>query len=303
MTTMPNWEGFMAPVLRVMSDGETRNRREINAAVIVEARLTEDDVAETLSSGQPKYANRIGWGLSFMANVGALERPARGHYRITEAGRRALDRFPAGARERDFAALAEDPTTGISAYEASTPAGTVPAVAEETDLDPVEQVTNGIDRIESSVSKDLLERLHANDPTFFEHTVVKLLIAMGYGGVDGQGTVTSQSNDGGIDGIIDQDLLGINRVYVQAKRYSPETVIDRPAIQSFVGAIDGKASSGVFITTARFTAGARDYAEGRSARIILIDGALLTKLMIRFEVGVQVKQTLKIVEIDEDFFE
>lgn len=116
--SMPNWEGFMAPLLAVMADGNVRNRREINEAVAVQAALSEDDLAETLGSGQPKFANRIGWGLSFLTNVGALERPARGHYRITEAGRAVLKKFPDGVRERDFAIFAEDPTSGISAYSA-----------------------------------------------------------------------------------------------------------------------------------------------------------------------------------------
>ncbi|MGC9222226.1 MAG: winged helix-turn-helix domain-containing protein, partial [Solirubrobacteraceae bacterium] len=116
MAEIPTWEGFLRPVLTVMADGKVRNRREINDAVAREAKLTPENIAETLSSGQPKYANRIGWGLSFMANVGALERAARGQYRITNAGRNVLDKFPDGIFEKDFAQLAEDPTTGISAY-------------------------------------------------------------------------------------------------------------------------------------------------------------------------------------------
>ena len=143
----------------------------------------------------------------------------------------------------------------------------------------------------------------AQDPAFFEAAVVQLLVKMGYGGADGRATVTAKSNDGGIDGIIDQDTLGLSRVYVQAKRYALDATIDRPAIQSFVGALDGRAGSGVFITTASFTKGARDYAESRSTRVILIDGPRLARLMIQYGVGVQEKQTVRIVEVDEDFFE
>lgn len=303
--SLPNWEGFMAPVLAVMSDGNVRNRREINEAVAVQAALSEDDLAETLGSGQPKFANRIGWGLSFMANVGALERPARGHYRITQPGLAVLRRFPDGLRERDFAILAEDPSSGISSYAAvDKPAAASSAeVGASIEIDPTEQVNEGIDRIHRQVGADLLQRLHAQDPAFFEAAVVQLLVKMGYGGADARATVTAKSNDGGIDGIIDQDTLGLNRVYVQAKRYALDATIDRPAIQSFVGALDGQAGSGVFITTASFTKGAREYAESRSTRIILIDGPRLARLMIQYGVGVQEKQTVRIVEVDEDFFE
>jgi restriction system protein len=137
----------------------------------------------------------------------------------------------------------------------------------------------------------------------FSRLVVGLLVAMGYGGADGQATVTKQSNDAGIDGIIDQDTLGLSRVYVQAKRYAPDTAVQRPELQAFVGALSGKADGGVFITTGRFTRGAREYAEMVPTRVILIDGARLTSLMIRYGVGAQVKRTLRIVEVDEDFFE
>lgn len=139
--------------------------------------------------------------------------------------------------------------------------------------------------------------------TFFEQTVVDLLVAMGYGGAEGQAHVTAASNDGGIDGIIDQDTLGLSRVYVQAKRYAPEISVGRPEIQGFVGALSGKADGGVFITTSRFSSGAREYAEVVPTRVILIDGERLVSLMIRFGVGVQAKQTVEIVEIDEDYFE
>jgi len=303
--SMPTWEGFMHHVLAAMMDGVVRGRRELNAVVAVEANLSAEQMDELLSSGQPRYANRIGWAASFLTNVGALARPRRGNYVITNAGREVLKRFPHGLLERDFKALASDPNSGLTAYTAmEKPQPAVrEAETEPTSLDPTEQVTEGIDRIHRQVGADLLDRLYAQDPSFFESAVVQLLVKMGYGGADGRATVTAKANDGGIDGIIDQDTLGLNRVYVQAKRYALDSTIDRPAIQSFVGALDGQAGSGVFITTASFTKGARDYAESRSTRVILIDGARLARLMIQYGVGVQEKQTVRIVEIDEDFFE
>ncbi|HQV58972.1 MAG TPA: restriction endonuclease, partial [Ilumatobacteraceae bacterium] len=140
------------------------------------------------------------------------------------------------------------------------------------------------------------------DPAFFESAVVKLLLAMGYGGAGGRGVTTSASNDGGIDGIIDQDVLGLSKVYVQAKRYAPSNSVQRPELQGFVGALSGKAERGVFISTSRFSQGAVDYVNSIPTRIILIDGQRLTQLMIDYGVGVQVQEIYKVVKIDEDFF-
>jgi restriction system protein len=169
-------------------------------------------------------------------------------------------------------------------------------------MTPTEQVEGGIARIHEEVASELLSRLQGKEPAFFEAAVVNLLLAMGYGGETGSGTVTQLTNDGGIDGVIDQDVLGLRRVYVQAKRYAPDNVVQRPDVQGFVGALSGKADSGVFITTSRFSEGARAYAASVPTRIILIDGARLTSLMIRYGVGVQVRETYSIVEVDEDFF-
>jgi len=169
-------------------------------------------------------------------------------------------------------------------------------------MTPIEQVQDGITRIHEEVADELLVRLQGREPGFFEEAVVQLLLAMGYGGASGSGTVTQLSNDGGIDGVIDQDILGLNRVYIQAKRYGENNVAGRPDLQAFVGALSGKADRGVFITTSRFTDGARVYAEAVPTRIILIDGKRLTSLMIRYGVGVQVRETYEVVEIDEDFF-
>lgn len=162
----------------------------------------------------------------------------------------------------------------------------------------------GIERIHASVAGDLLTRLHAGHPEFFEQAVLDLIMAMGYGGAEGTASRTHLSNDGGIDGIVDQDALGLSRIYVQAKRYALDASVGRPEIQAFVGALHGnQANQGVFITTGRFSRGARDYTGSVPTRVVLIDGARLAALMIRYGVGVQVKQTAHIVEVDEDFFE
>ena len=303
---MPNWEGFMIPTLQVLSDGEVRHWREFQPLVADRAKLTDEQKQELLPSGsQLKYENRIGWGVSFLTNVGALSRPRRGHYTITEAGKQLIAMFPNGAKERDIRVLGEDPHSPISVYQKSDRATKVSDAVIEADsesMTPTEQVQSGIERIHEEVAVELLERLQGKEPGFFEQAVVQLLLAMGYGGTTGSGSVTQLSNDGGIDGVIDQDVLGLSRVYIQAKRYAHDNVVGRPDVQAFVGALSGKADSGVFITTSRFSDGARGYAEGVPTRVILIDGKRLTSLMIRYGVGIQIRETYKVVEIDEDFF-
>lgn len=307
MTEMPNWEGFMIPTLRVMSDGVVRHWREFQPKVADEAQLTEEQRQETLPSGtELRYENRIGWAVSFLTNVGALSRPKRAHYQITDAGQQVLRLFPDGARERDIKALGEDPSSQIRVYESTVSrAKKAEGAADEesSSMTPEEQVQAGIERVHEEVAGELLERLMGKEPGFFERAVVELLLAMGYGGTSGAGNVTKLSNDGGIDGVIDQDILGLNRVYIQAKRYAVGNAVGRPDLQAFVGALQGKADRGVFITTSHFSTNAQDYAENVPTRIILIDGKRLTSLMIRYNVGVQVRDTYKIVEIDEDFFE
>ncbi|ANJ29019.1 restriction endonuclease [Agromyces aureus] len=302
---MPNWEGFMLPTLQVLSDGVVRHWREFQPLVAEQVKLSEAQKQELLPSGtQVKYENRIGWGVSFLTNVGALSRPKRGHYTITAAGKQLIEMFPNGVHERDIRALGEDPNSPIRVYQKTERTkASEPGVGIDGDsMTPIEQVQSGIERIHEEVAVELLERLQGKEPGFFEQAVVQLLLAMGYGGATGSGSVTQLSNDGGIDGVIDQDVLGLSRVYIQAKRYANTNVVQRPDLQGFVGALSGKADSGVFITTSRFSEGARAYADGVPTRVILIDGKRLTSLMIRYGVGVQVRETYKVVEIDEDFF-
>ena len=304
MTEMPAWEGFMIPTLQILADGAVHPRRGIYLAVADQVALSEQQRQECLSGGNLRYENRVGWALSFLAKVGALERPSRGQYRITTAGRELLTRFPEEMRERDIRALGDDPDCGIRPYVATVGPNTASEqVSEEsTEMTPIEQVQEGIARIHDEVASELLKRLQDREPDFFEAAVVKLLLAMGYGGTGGSGAVTALTNDGGIDGVIDQDVLGLSKVYIQAKRYASGNSVQRPEVQAFVGALSGKADSGVFITTSTFSRGAREYVEGVPLRIVLIEGESLSDLMIRYGVGVQIRETYRIVEVDEDFF-
>lgn len=302
--SVPSWEEFNVWVLRVLEDGETLSIRELRRKVPVRMNLPEEQLAVTVSSGQSMVANRIGWAASYLTRVDALERPKRGHYRIANIGRQLLADHPDGVTEAHLRKFAKPGDW----WWVATPKlddGTVsvdPADEVDTKLDPIEQVEQGIDRIHEDVGHQLLSRLQEREPEFFEEAVVDLLLKMGYGGAHGRGQVTKFTRDGGIDGVIDQDALGLNKVYIQAKRYATNNSVQRPEVQSFAGALRGKAEGGVFITTGRFTAGAREYVNTSPDRIILVDGQQLVSLMIQYGVGVEVKQTYSVVEVNEDYF-
>jgi restriction system protein len=302
MNRLRTWEEFNAPVLSVLSDGVVRTLRELRRDVANACGLTPEQLAEALPSGQSRADNRIGWAASYLNRVDALNRPTRGRYEITSFGRELVAKYPSGITEDHLRAVAK-PGDEWWITRRSVDGETLVQVEEPaTALDPTEQVEQGIARIHEEVASGLLARLHGQEPAFFESAVVRLLLAMGYGGVGGRGVTTALSNDGGIDGVIDQDVLGLRKVYVQAKRYKSENVVQRPELQGFVGALSGKADSGVFITTSRFSPGAIDYARTVPINLVLINGQHLTELMIEYSVGVQARSTVRIVEIDEDFF-
>jgi restriction system protein len=302
MSGMPTWEEFNVPVLTVLSDGATRTLRELRRDVADAVALTAEQRAETLASGQLRADNRIGWAASYLNRVDALHRPSRGRYEITDFGRELLLRHPGAITENDLKAVAKEGDEWWISRSSVDGQDRQRLDDTATVLDPTEQVEQGVARIHEEVASELLSRLIGQEPAFFESAVVKLLLAMGYGGVGGRGVTTDLTHDGGIDGVIDQDVLGLSKVYVQAKRYSPNNAVQRPEVQGFVGALSGKADGGVFITTSRFSQGAVEWVKTVPARIILIDGQRLAELMIEYGVGVQVERTYRVVEIDEDFF-
>lgn len=302
----PTWEQYLVPSLRVLSDGQVHRARQVVDAAADLLGVTAEQRRIRIPSGQEQYHNRGNWALSALARSAAVERPARGLYRISESGRRLLADHPEGVNEKHLRALQGEERASHRGRALSLQNQEEAMITgeEASALDPDEQIAAGVARINGDVADQLLIRFMAQEPVFFEQAVLDLLIAMGYGGAEGSATRTQLSHDGGIDGIVDQDALGLSRIYVQAKRYAADNIIGRPVIQAFVGALAGnQASQGVFITTSRFSADAVAYAEQVPTRIILIDGDRLTRLMIRYAVGVQVKRTVQIVEVDEDFFE
>lgn len=304
VSEMPTWDGFLLPILQVLRDGETVQARDVQDRVAEHVGLTEDQRGEVLDSGQLRFRNRIGWAVSSLARAGALARPRRGSYTVTDVGRRLLAEHPHRLDEVDL--------RQIPAYRDHVPVRRTNsfrvAPGEESerssDLDPVEQIDAGIARLRGEVAAQLLERLRAASPDFLEQSVLDVLVAMGYGGFEQRARRIGGSGDGGVDGVIDQDPLGLARIYVQAKRYASDNIVGRPQVQGFVGALHGQqASQGIFITTSSFSREAIDYARSVNASVILIDGERFANLMIDRGVGVQAVQTYTIVKLDEDYFE
>lgn len=302
------WDQYMNPVLEVLQGGEVLVRRDLIERVADRTNTTDKDRMEFIDSGQATYVSRISWAITYLHRADCLDRPKRAHYVINDLGRQLHHQHPDGVSHKALASFVESqgmlPLTESRKPEPGSAVVEEGNVEKHNELTPTEQIEAGVERLHETVAADLLDRLHANAPEFFEQAVLDLLIAMGYGGTKGKATRTQLSNDGGIDGVIDQDALGLSRIYVQAKRYALDRVIGRPDIQAFVGALHGEqAHQGVFITTGQFSNSAVNYAENLNVRVVLIDGARLAQLMIRFGVGVQVKRTVAVVEVDEDFFE
>lgn len=304
MITCPIWPEFVLPILQLLSDGKARTNREIRTAAFDLMGLSDEARAEMLPSGEARAHNRSGWAITYIHKAGWIERVSRGTYRIAEAGRAALQTYAQGFHDYATASAVLDqfwesrprPKAKASEQEA------LPEVPAQ--IDPIEQIENGIAQIDAEVGASLLERLRTSDPAFFEEAVVQVLLAMGYGGSEQRGKRIGGTGDGGVDGVIDQDALGLDQIYVQAKRYAEGNNVGRETIQAFMGALAGVgASRGVFITSSDFTQRALDYANSVNARLILINGKRLVALMLKHRVGVQVKQTYHVLEIDEDFFE
>lgn len=301
---VPSIDQFRPAVLRVLADGEVRSVSQICVEAAQYLKLSESAMAETLSSGQPRYRNRTNWACSSLSKAGLVSKPERGLYQIAQDGRTVDVRNLTSYSEKD---LLEWPRwqgyqQEIAERKASEHLDSV-TVPVDTDSDPIEQ-TIELARIHNATTEtELRTKLQEGTPTFFERAVVDLLWAMGYGGPHGEREHLGKSGDGGIDGVIRQDALGLNKVYIQAKRYADDNHVGRPAIQQFYGSLSSRgADRGVFITTSRFSKEAKRAAEDYKT-VILIDGIRLTKLMLEYRVGVQPVQHLTLFEVDEDYFE
>jgi len=302
--TIGNLEYYFIPVLKELKDNGKKHHRAIKEAIAKKEHLTDAELAQATPKGRSIYRSRVHWSVAFLAQARAIIRPERGYLEITERGLKLLAEHPNGFRKKLFNTFPDyKDAWGRGNTHHGTPGEEAPEQAINT---PLEQIEIAIQQIENSVSAEIIQRIQGLSPKFLELVVLELLHAMGYGDSTSALEHLGGPGDEGVDGVINQDKLGLQRIYVQAKRYKSDSTIGRPEIQKFVGALTGLgANGGVFITTSAFTPDARDYAQKSqlSPRIVLIDGVELGQLMVRHGIGVQEQKSYKIVDIDEDYFE
>ncbi|MBV5263895.1 restriction endonuclease [Pinisolibacter aquiterrae] len=302
--TIPDYQSLMLPVLRAAVGGEVRIG-EVVARLADALALSEAARTQSIpSGGQTLFGNRVHWAKTYLAKAGLVENTRRGHFRITPRGTDVLATDPERIDNQFLGRFAEF----RQFVAAPTETGTAEAPAAPTataDQTPDEVMRAAHRRIEMALAKDLVDRVRTAPPEFFERLIVKLLLAMGYGGSAEQaGRSLGRSGDGGVDGVIDQDALGLDRVYIQAKRYAEGNTVGAGAIRDFFGSLDRhKATKGLFVTTSTFTADARQTAEYLSKRIVLVDSDQLATLMVRWNIGCRIEETLHLKRLDEDFFE
>jgi restriction system protein len=290
---LPKYHETFIPILTVLNrDGEL-SRRELLTKVRDEyySDLPEEELARQTKPGESLILNRIGWGIVYLKQAKLIEQPERAMFKITQKGKRVLENGELSLKD-----LKSDPD--YQAYEAQKKQRNTDDRDFDDNASPQDMIDKGVREIEYQVKSDLLDRLQRVDPYYFEEVISGLLSAMGYGKPAG----TTKSGDGGIDGIINQDPLGVEKIYIQAKRFNENQVREKD-IRDFIGAMAGGTSKGVFVTTSTFHESAIQRAREVPNTIILIDGDQLVDLMVRHNVGVQVKNTYEVKEVDEDFFE
>lgn len=304
--TVPDFQSFFRPLLEVIQDGSSYSTTDLYQLLARHFDLSEKAKSEVLPSGKQKtYMNRIAWAKTYLKKAGLLEQPARAVVQITPAGKQLLLTAPAridvgflknySEEFLDFHTMDKDSTAG---NETTVSYGK----PQDTDTPDIVMAT-AFKSIQKALAADLLVKVKEGSPDFFEQLVVDLLINMGYGGaVPDNGHVTPSSADGGIDGLIKEDKLGLDVIYIQAKRW--ENTVHRPEIQKFIGALaQHGAKKGVFITTSNFSKGAIECRPMNDTRIILIDGQELASLMIEHNLGVSIKETFHLKRMDTDYFE
>jgi restriction system protein len=302
--TVPDYQSLMLPVLLAAAAGERRIGAVVES-LAEELGLSEAARAALLASGrQTIFANRVHWAKTYLAKAGLVEATKRGHFRLTQRGADVLAASPERIDNR-FLSRFEEFRQFSDRSAQPTDDEVVPEPADAAEQTPDEIMRAAHRRIEAALAEDLLDRVRAAPPDFFERLIVNLLLAMGYGGSAADaGRALGRSGDDGVDGVIDQDALGLDRVYIQAKRYAAGNSVGPGAIRDFFGSLDRhKAAKGLFVTTSGFTSSARETADYLSKRIVLIDGEQLTRLMIRHNVGCRIEEVLHVKKVDEDFFE
>ena len=298
---IPDYQSLMKPVLELAASGEVRISEAVTRLEQV-FRLSEEEKLELLPSGkQTRFANRVHWARSYLKQAGLLRNTRRGHFEITDEGRRVLadnpERIDAKYLERYDAFLEFKSRSNTLEEELGEQPASDTTTPDETMRAAYEQISNAL-------AADLLGRLRESEPAFFESVIVELLLKMGYGYGSSAGSVLGRSGDDGVDGVINLDPLGVDQVYVQAKRYQATSPIGSGAIRDFYGALGLKdVTKGIFVTTSSFTPNARATAEKLGARLVLVDGPQLARLMVAHEVGCRVTEVFKVAVVEESYFE
>jgi restriction system protein len=302
--TVPDYQSLMRPVLDLLSDGGDHPAPAIREAVADRVGLSEADRAELTPSGQkPLYHDRISWALSYLTQAGLLARPKRGVYKLTGRGQEVLARH-AGRIDNSVLLQYQEFKDFLSRSAPRDGTALKKSAGSKGDEDtPDESLETAYRRLRAAIEAELLQQVKTASPAFFERLVVELLVAMGYGGsLKDAGRAIGRSGDGGIDGIIKEDRLGLDVIHVQAKRWDEKTV-GRPDVQSFAGSLDGvRAKKGIFLTTSAFSKDAQDYVERIDKRIVLIDGSELVSLMYDYGIGVTPSAVYAVKRVDSDYF-
>lgn len=301
---IPDFQTLMLPLLRVVSDGGEHRVRDIVDRLAIQFKVSEDERREMLDSGaQAIFDNRVGWARTYLKKAGLLDSPRRAVFQITDAGRDVLKRNPA---KIDIKFLRQFPL--FLEFNSMSKENLETEDAQPTDVSiqtPEERMNLAYQQIRKSLASELLGQVVSVTPSFFERIVVELLVRMGYGGsIQEAGKAIGKSGDEGIDGTIKEDRLGLDIVYIQAKRWKPGNVVGRPELQKFVGALAGQGTKkGIFITTSSFTKDALEYTPRNETKIVLIDGEQLAQLMIDYNLGCTSQQIYEVKKIDSDYFE
>lgn len=303
---IPAFQTYLLPALRALGDGQAWTNDRMSEELAAQFKLTDADKADMLPSGvRPRYRDRAIWALTYLFHAGLARRPKRGNYEITPDGIALLNSPPKEITQRfliesypSFRAFA----TQSSGSQGKHPASAAVPASTGVEATPTDRFETAFNELQLALVGELLERLASLSPKGFEHAVLNVLRAMGYAADEQSVLHTGQSGDEGIDGIIYQDPMGLDRVYVQAKNW--EGNVSGPDLSKFVGAMDLQgASKGVFVTRSSFTPQAQSFAEKSMKRIVLVDGNRFARLMIQYGVGVTTIQSYKLCRADADFFE
>jgi restriction system protein len=302
---IPDYQSLMLPILKLVADGQEHRYRDMIEQLAVQFRVTDEERKELLASGnQAIFDNRVGWAKTYLKKAGLLDSPKRATFVITDVGRQSLASNPSRIDAKylkQFPSFVEFQNASRNSNDTSEDDNTNIEGSEQT---PEENLDKAYQRIRKSLASELLNKVVELSPAFFERLVVELLVKMGYGGsIKDAGKALGKTGDEGIDGTIKEDKLGLDIIYIQAKRWKPGNVVGRPELQKFVGALAGQgAKKGIFITTSNFTKDALDYTPRNETKIVLIDGEELAQLMIDYNLGCTTQQVYELKKIDGDYF-